>query len=151
VFTHDEKLLACTGVGRWSHFPSEILERIDDARYPSCKIQLDRRVGPSDFLLREHAAPVGVLLSMLESMPARVMTLAGDDLVEFSEAIEAIRLAVRAWANGENGFKLERIPGRKNLNPVSIVRKHLLKLPDQGADDSVADLAFVVDPGSRTN
>jgi hypothetical protein len=131
-----------------SYFPSEVVEYLD-SKYPYAKEQCESGA-PKKFNLDRNQYPaVAHLLDMLDGIPARVIRLRGDEGAEFSEAVHAIRMALIAWNNREINFVLDRIPGRGQLNPVALVRKHLLSMSDEVADAATAELAFVADANLR--
>jgi len=109
--------------------PSQIVEYLD-SRYPQAKDQLEG-VGGQWYLPIDHVAAVAQLLSIVENIPSSLMNLGSEDHVEFSEALEAIRFAINAWYSGDKHYKLEKIPGRQRLNPITLLRKHLIKLRDE--------------------
>jgi predicted nucleotide-binding protein len=109
--------------------PSQIVKYLD-SRYPQAKDQLEGR-GGQWYLDVNHVAPVEQLLSMVENIPASLIDLDSDDYAEFGEALAAIRFATKAWYSGDNHHKLEKIPGRQRLNPLALLRKHLIKLSDE--------------------
>jgi predicted nucleotide-binding protein len=109
--------------------PSQIIEYLD-SRYPQAKEQLEGR-GGQWYLPIDHVATVTQLLSIVENIPSSLMNLESDDQVEFGEAIAAIRFAINAWNSGDKHYKLEKIPGRHRLNPITLLRKYLIKLSDE--------------------
>lgn len=109
--------------------PSKIVEYLD-SRYPQAKDQLEGR-GGQWYLPIDHVAAVAQLLSIVENIPPSLMNLDSDEHVEFGEALAAIRFAINAWYSGDKHYKLEKIPGRQRLNPITLLRKHLVKLSDE--------------------
>lgn len=130
------------------YFPSQIVEYID-RKFPEAKGWTGARSGSFPHVGVEYAASVGFIANMIKNMPQRVMTLRGDDFDEFSEAIESIRLALNLWHAGEKNRGIQRIAGRDNWHPITIIRKHLIKLSDGGIDPGTASLSFITDKQYR--
>lgn len=118
--------------------PSQIVGYID-ARYPQAA------TGDTFYLGRDHAPTVAHLLRLIDSMPAGIVTLQGDALGEFGEAIEAARAAVSAWVSGDNHYKFEKIPGRGGVNPLTFLRTHLASLRDDVLMPTPGTLSFITD------
>lgn len=110
--------------------PSQIVNYLDD-RCPQAKQQMEG-VGSTFYLEMPHAPIVQTILSMVESLPPHLLIFDGDSDDEFKEAISAIRFAVDAWKSGNKIYKLEKIPNRQKLHPFTLLRKNLVKLPDEG-------------------
>ena len=117
--------------------PSQIIQYLD-SRYPQAKDQLKGR-GGQWYLTIDHVATVAQLLSIVENLPSSLMNLEIDDQAEFGEAIAAIRFAINAWNSGDKHYKLEKIPGRQRVNPITILRKHLIKLSDEAIQPEEAN------------
>ena len=124
--------------------PSEIVDYLDN-RHPEAK-----QAEPSFKVFIGHGPVVAVVLEMVESIPQRLlMPLRGDDHAEFREAVSALRTAVGRWNAGDKNYVLGAIPGRKRLNPLSLLRRQLAQLRDEGAELSTNELAFIDDPDFR--
>ncbi len=109
--------------------PSQIVEYLD-SRYPQAKDQLEGG-GGQWYLPIDHVAAVAQLLSIVEDIPSSLVNLDSEDQAEFGEALAAMRFAINAWYSGDKHHKLEKIPGRQRLNPITLLRKHLAKLSDE--------------------
>jgi hypothetical protein len=125
------------------YFPSQIVEYIDN-KFPSIKDissgeQKIVPIGP------EYKPIASLILRMIDAIPPRVMILKGDDLIEYGEAVEAIRHVVDMWGQGHRNYIINKIPGRKNWNPIALVRKNLLTLSDEGVDPETHTLLFIKD------
>jgi hypothetical protein len=73
------------------------------------------------------------------------MILKGDALTEYGEAVEALKMAVILWSQGDKHHTIQHIPGRKNKHPIALVRKHLATLNDEGIDPTTSNLSFITD------
>ncbi len=130
------------------YFPSQIVEYID-RKFPEAKTWAGARNVTFPHVGVEYAASVTLLSKMIENMPPRVMTLRGDDYDEFSEAVESLRLALSLWNAGERNRGIQRITGRDNWHPISLVRKQLSRLSDEGIEPGISELSFVSDQHFR--
>lgn len=128
--------------------PSQVVDYIDE-RCPAAKEQCRSNGKQAFYLERPHASVVAGLLSMIDALPGRLLTLSARPLAEFVEAVEALRMAVAAWNGGEKNYVLDHLPGPVHWNPVSVIRKVLSGLADQAPALSVPALAFVEDPALR--
>lgn len=127
--------------------PSQVVLYLD-ARYPQAKKQIDGS-GSSFYLQRDHAPSAQYLLTMIENIPSHLFVLDGESYAEFGEAIAAIQCAINAWNSGDNLYKLEKIPGRDRLHPFTLLRKHLIKLKDEGIRPETTELNFITDDDLR--
>jgi len=122
--------------------PSQIVGYLD-SRYPAAGEEKPFYVG------RDHAASVAFILRQIDNLPPGIITLQGTALAEFGEAVEAVRVAVDAWASGDNQYQLKKIPGSNKLNPLTFIRKHLASLHDDVFGPASADLPFIADKELR--
>jgi hypothetical protein len=118
--------------------PSQVVLYID-ARYPQAKQQMEGK-GSSFYLQRDHTPSAQYLLTMIENIPPHLFALDGESYAEFGEAIAAIQCAITAWNSGDNHYKLEKIPGLHRLHPFTLLRKHLIKLKDEGIRPETTEL-----------
>jgi hypothetical protein len=127
--------------------PSQIREFLD-ARLPAALNQL-RTGQPFDIVGLEYAGALVHLVFMLDGVPEHLLTLRGADAADFGEALQAIRVATDAWRAGNVSFPLRALTGRNGWHPISIVRKHLDFLPDEGPGRSQDALIFLGDDALR--
>ena len=84
-------------------------------------------------------------MKMVDSIPSRVMTLRGDSLLEFIEAIESLQIAISIWGRGEKVNPIQRVPGRRKYHPIALIRKHMATLSDEGIDPTTSNLSYISD------
>jgi hypothetical protein len=126
------------------YFPSQIVEYID-IKFPYVKSSLASGRDDLSPVTKEYYPVVSLLTTMIGTIPSRVIVLKGDDLIEYSEAAEALKMAVLLWGQGDKNYSIQHIPGRKNRHPIALVRKHLATLSDEGVDSDTPSLPFIQD------
>ena len=78
----------------------------------------------------------------MQQVPSELIVLNPDEYAEFVSSIAAIRTLIQTWqARGSFGFR--RIPGLRDLSPVTLIRQALVKCPDRYPSTKTADLRFV--------
>ena len=123
--------------------PSGIVEHLDD-RYPQAN------AGKPFFLTIDHTPGLAYTVDLLDQMPEGMIDLIrGPEKAAFCEALAAARHALTQWNGGIATFKFEKIPGRGNENPLSIIRRALVSLPDEIIDPGTAELDFITDRDLR--
>lgn len=127
-----------------TYFPSQIVECID-RKFPEARGWSGSKSVAFPSVGRSYAPVVAVLLSMIDNIPPRLLTLRGDNLAEFSEAVESIRLAIKIWDTGKKNYSIQRISGRENWHPFTLIRKHFSTLSDESTDPGTTSLSFISD------
>lgn len=127
--------------------PTQIIEYID-SRFSQAR-QQDKSGKPMIALGIDHAPAISYLLSMVDSVPSHLITLEGDALAEFGEAISALRIAVNRWNQGEKNYALVFIQGRQRQNPLTLLRKYLVTLRDEAPEPGTNELLFITDSDFR--
>jgi len=127
--------------------PSQVVKYLDDC-YPQFKKQMAGS-GSSLYLTGEHAPKVQYLLTMIENIPSHLIDLDDQSRAEFGEAIAAVKLAITQWSSGKKGYSLDKIPGRQQLHPFTLLRKHLSNLRDEGARPETNELNFITEDDLR--
>jgi hypothetical protein len=122
--------------------PSEVVEYLD-ASYPQAKDDKPFYLGIDD------APAAAYILRLLDAMPPGIVTLKGQALAEYGEAVESLRMAVDAWRAGNRNSILDWLRRRGMANPLAFLRKHLASLPDSVVSPTTTDLAFITDPQLR--
>jgi hypothetical protein len=117
--------------------PSQVVEYLK-TRYPKAD-------SPNFYLDIDHAPIIAHLLSLVESIPAHLLTLQGVAAAEFGEAVSALQIALGRWNAGENNYVSKGIPGSRQTHPVVLLRKHLSSLHDEGAEPTTNALSFILD------
>jgi hypothetical protein len=127
--------------------PSEIIKYID-SQYPEVLKELSGKY--TTWRLTDYdIARVATVLMMVDSIPKHLIMLKGDDVFVFRETVETIRFAVNLWRGGDKRHVLGNIPGRGSENAMTILRKHLGSLSDEGAEPTTNELLFITDPEFR--
>ena len=117
--------------------PSQVVEYLK-TRYP--------RADSPDFYLDIDQAPIiAHLLSLVERIPAHLLTLQGIAAAEFGEAVSAMQIALGRWNAGERNYVSKGIPGNRQTHPVVLLRRHLSSLHDEGAEPTTNALSFILD------
>lgn len=131
-----------------SFVPSQVVDLLD-RRLPDVRKQCQGDVIALAFGY-QHAGVITLLVRMIDAIPEHILELRGHEALEFREAVETIRLVVNQWqtTNQQAAIRATR-PGE--LNPVSLVRKHLVDLPDEAAGEASSAFTFVTDQALREN
>jgi hypothetical protein len=117
--------------------PSQIVEYLK-TRYPKAD-------SPNFCLEIDHAPIIAHLLSLVESIPAHLLTLQGVEAAEFGEAVSALQIALGRWNAGDKSYVSKGIPGSRQKHPMVLLRKHLSSLHDEGAEPTTNALSFILD------
>lgn len=127
--------------------PSVVVEYIDK-RDPRAKKQQEQ--GGAHWFLDYNSAPfIKNVISLVDNIPEYLITLNGGALMEFFEAIEALQIMSNRWNNGDKTGLIQHIPGYGNTNPLTLLRKHLVTLHDEGAEPTTNELLFIADEEFR--
>jgi hypothetical protein len=126
--------------------PSQVREYIDST-FAEAKRQVETGQAGQFYLERHYAPQVRLILRMVDEMPSHLVTLRGNDLAEFYEAVEALRQACVSWES--DNYKLAGLKTRGNLHPIALIRKHVAALHDEGIAPGVSGLPFIVDQDVR--
>ncbi len=127
--------------------PSEVINYID-SKYPDVLNELKGKfkafhIGP------DHIASVTTVLMMVDAIPKHLIIFEGDEALKFIEAVETIRFAVSLWNAGDKTHHVGTIRGRGNLNAMTILRKQLESLHDEGIEPTINKLIFIKDKKFR--
>ncbi len=127
--------------------PSMIVEYID-LRFPDAEMQ-QKQSKHGWYIDQNHVHMAANLLSMIDAIPEHLIILKGNNLAEFNEAIAAIKYAVNLWNRGVKNYPLQYVLGSGGLNPLTVLRKHLVTLHDEGAEPTTNGLLFIEDEEFR--
>ena len=119
--------------------PSQVVEVIDQV-FPPAKDQKDSQQGR--FAIdRTYQNEVAAIIELVDRIPTELLTLDPKDYTALQLAVTILKNTIPTWQL--RNFKIERIHGHGNLNPVTIIRNTLSKCPDEGILKSTSDLTFI--------
>lgn len=127
--------------------PSQVVELIDRT-FPWAITQ-----DPSKRyrIMAEHDGVLSAIVSMIDSIPADLVTLTPQDYSNYTAAFWTIRAQLDSWrAHGESGF-IDRVKGVDPRNPVAVLRECLSKCPDEPAPVTAKEFAYIKDADLRRN
>jgi hypothetical protein len=122
--------------------PSQIISLIDQV-FPPAK---DNK---SFYLDRNHAESCAAIINLIEQLPSELLVLQSQQYTELVSAISAIKIAIENWKL--RTYRLSKVPGLGDLNPVSIIRNVLSMCPDEFPSKDTAELSFIGDGDLREN
>src|SRR5205823_11613362 len=67
------------------------------------------------------------------------------DYVAYLSSVAAIEIAIATWQSGGPAFSLQGLPGFGDVDVVVLLRRALIKCPDQAPAPGTAELAFIPD------
>ncbi len=91
------------------------------------------------------------ILDLTQQIPDELIVLDNRKYSEFVSSIAAIRTAIATWTARGETLSLDRLPGFRKLNPVTLIRQALAACPDEFPSIGTAELNFVQDTRLREN
>jgi hypothetical protein len=131
--------------------PGELVALIDRL-FPWARQQEDGPSSRHGIMITESEKVAGVL-ELYERIPQELIRLEGQDLAALSVGIGALRDTLNRWthlgAAGRSDPSLLYIAGYSDLNPITLVRRALVKCPDQAPAPATAEFPFIPDGDLR--
>jgi hypothetical protein len=115
--------------------PSQIVSFIDRI-YPTAKSTLNMKVYSAD------SAVLAAIIDLADDVPIELLTISGDDYVNYVFGLEAMQAAIDRW-NYRGGDDPPR--NHDGKSPVHLVREALSKCADQSPSPQTTALAFISD------
>jgi hypothetical protein len=101
-------------------------------------------------LQSNYLGPVSAVLDLVDRLPPELVTLQGEELLDYLAAVACVRGAARLWASGmHDPPTLGVLSALRQRNPMIIVRDALDKCPDDVPAPATQDLAFIDDGAFR--
>ncbi len=124
--------------------PSQVVAVIDQL-FPAAATQVELK----EFMLTiGNASQLMGLLDLIERIPDELIVLNPEDYSIFTICTRAIRTQVEMWqSRGDTSFG--KVPGLPPLNPVTLIRRCLLKCPDEAPSPGTEELSFITDEALR--
>lgn len=113
--------------------PSQVVSLINDF-FPSI---------PDEFGF-EHAPPLAAILSLVQQVPQKLLTLNEDDYKIYVASIAVLRSSINSWERRGNVRSSIKVPGHGHA--IRLILECLGKCPDEGIEPSTAKLSFISDP-----
>jgi len=128
--------------------PSAVV-RLIDSTIPQSKSEELRPLNQFslDWTYRGH---LKALLSFLDRLPDHLVTVVDEDYHVFLVAQEAIRGMVEEWQSGNHSKSLDRFPGSKKQNPVTVIRRTMRLCPDDVSSSGSGKFEFISDTHLRS-
>jgi len=127
--------------------PSQIVKYIDRTM-PKAKPQTDS--GYKGFeLSRNDLHSCAGLIALINQIPGELIVLPDEYYIELVTSTETIQDSLEMWKAKD--YRLNRIPGFDDKNPVSMIRRALLRCPDEFPSKATAELDFIQDDDLKTN
>ena len=89
-----------------------------------------------------QAFAVAALIGVVRQIPPELIVLEGDDLAAFHASVEVLANALATW-QGPKDHNVTYIPGFAKLSPVTLIRRALIKCPNEIVPAETADLPFL--------
>jgi hypothetical protein len=127
--------------------PSQVVAVIDQAFPFAATQQEGQRVNS---LSIHRSAELSALIELIERIPDELLRLEGTDFLALIGAVAGIRDILAVWrSNRPEDWVLDTIRGFGDVNPVTLIRRCLVKCPDEAPSFATTELAFVRDPDLR--
>lgn len=109
-----------------------------------------KQVEGKEFLLyMGNAHQLMGIVDLIDRLPTELLAVGGDEYIEFTISVAAIRTQVAEWHSRGDTGSFTRVPGLPELNPVSLIRRYLAKCPDESPSPGTAELSFIGDQALR--
>jgi len=96
-----------------------------------------------------HASSIAAVVALTEEIPEELFALDLPDYVQLVLSLAVMRNAVDMWKRRVPGTTCA-VPGNP-VNPITLLRRVLVKCPDEAATPGTADLTFIADQDLRGN
>ena len=106
--------------------PSQVVDLIDRL-FPWAKDQKEGNL--KEYLTMGNSSSVAAILDLTQQLPGEFITLDSEHYAEYVSSVAALRNHLQLWA-GRGESPLHRLPGLRELSPVTLIRQALLKCPD---------------------
>jgi hypothetical protein len=104
--------------------------------------------GDQSFLSSGNSVEISAVLDLVERIPDELFILDNDDFATLRLCVAGLREQVERWhAHGDHIFR--RISGLPHLSPITLVRRCLVKCPDEAPAPGTTELAFITDQALR--
>jgi hypothetical protein len=124
--------------------PSQVVELIDKL-FPWAK---DQREGDEkNYLSAGNVYSIGAVLDLLQHVPSELITLGPEDHAEFVSSVAALRTLMQRWQIRAEPF--HRIPGMRQLSPITLIRQALAQCPDEFPSSDTQEFKFITDTALR--
>jgi hypothetical protein len=101
---------------------------------------------------RGNAGQLAAIVNLVDSIPDELLTMDSDSYAGLVCSTAHIRQTLESWVSDRSArSNLDPIPGFPNESPVTLIRKALLKCPDESPAPSTAELSFIPDADLRAN
>lgn len=95
-----------------------------------------------------HAAHIAAIVALIGEIPPELIVLDLPDYIQLILSLAVMRNALDMWKARVPGTVLNVVPGHQ-LNPITLVRRALVKCPDEAASPETTNLAFIGDQALR--
>lgn len=124
--------------------PSLVVALIDQS-FPTAAQQQE---GQDFTLTMGHATLLAAIVDLVERVPDELVALDGHDFATLRVCMAGIKSQITYWfAHGDQTFN--RIGGLPHLSPVTLIRRMMVKCPDQAPAPGTTELAFIGDKDLR--
>lgn len=125
--------------------PSQVVWLIE-TMFSDSKRQIDKPSMPRFYLEAATAPRVAAIVEMVKAIPEHLITIESDTYILFMTSLKVLE----SWAaQGKNDYKLDRIPGLTDDNPLTTLLKALKECPDEYPLPEIATLRFIDDDDLR--
>lgn len=124
--------------------PSQVVKVIDKI-FPFAEKQTESNEVSLDL---QWSGELATILSLVESIPERLLVLEDTEYILFIASKECIRNAINTWQNQTDvrrAIPLCNVKGYGKKNPVAHIRSILSKCPDEYPDHKITILNFIDD------
>lgn len=131
--------------------PSQVVAAIRQI-YPWAQQELEKDLTSSHGLQPDQAANLAIVLRLLDSIPDELLPVDAADLVVIEAARGAMQGALASWTGSPNPGLAVRLTGSpvfEGRHPITAILRALRSCPDERADSTVSDLAFISDEQAR--
>jgi hypothetical protein len=127
--------------------PSQVVALIDQM-FPWAATQPDD-IAHRIQLELGHSPALEALITLTDQIPAELLPSDANDYRQFVASVAAIRNSIEIWIARGGVHPLAILPGYGYLNPVTLIRRALLDLPDEAPAPSTVALTYITDQPLR--
>jgi hypothetical protein len=124
--------------------PSQVVTFMEASFHPFLSPSTETREGPNaqKGMPESYMGQLEALLTLVEQIPAELITLDGNEYINLSASLAAIRSILKRWEANPKADLLP-LPGLSDFNPIVVIHHALAHCPDQFPSEGTTELSFI--------